>query len=359
MIPLKIDFSEKYSKLKKKLSTISGKTLIFAHYDFDGISSAIVFAKILENYNQEYNKDYFVIFGRDSEHRLLEDKKNLELFSEYENIFFLDFCQTTFEGLENKNLWVFDHHLMGEDKEFIINPAWAVSPEYLPSTSALVYDFYYYLFGKENELKRIAALGAISDFMIFASTNYLHTHTRDTDIFMNNSHLIKPMTMEIVLKLEKLYSKKGNDIHIFENLLKNGLKSIFCFSEDQKQTILEITALELTKTKEYIENAQLNSEKKYLTIELSYQDKELKKYIINVLEVIYPEYTKIVYTKRHDFTAFILRSSRLDLTKVLRNIKKKMPSLNGGGHPFASGCAVEKKNTDEFLELLYEELNNN
>ena len=356
MILVKIDFSEKYSLLKKRLDNLSGKTLIFAHYDFDGISSAVIFARILENYNQKYNKDYFVKFGRDSEHKLLEDKANLELFSEYSNIFFLDFCQTTFEGLENKNLWVFDHHTVGEKRNFIINPAWDVSPEYLPSTSAIVYDFYFYLFEKNNELKRIAALGAISDFMIFASINYLHTHSRDTDIFMNNSHLIKPMTMEIVLKLEKLYSKKGNDLKIFENLLKNGLRSIFCFSEDQKEVIVETTNLELTKTNYYLEKVILNEDKKCLTLDLAYEDKELKKYIINVLEMIYPEYTKIVYTKRHDFTAFILRSQKKDLTKILKIIKTQMPCLNGGGHPFASGCAIDKKDTEKFLDLFYKEL---
>ena len=133
MIFVKLDFSEKYSKLKDRLQNLSGKSLIFAHYDFDGISSAIIFSKILEKFKKEYKKDFFVKFGRDSEHRLLEDKKNLELFSDYENIFFLDFCQTTFEGLENKNLWVFDHHSVGEKKDFIINPAWDVSPEYLPN----------------------------------------------------------------------------------------------------------------------------------------------------------------------------------------------------------------------------------
>ena len=33
-----------------------------------------------------------------------------------------------------------------------------------------------------------------------------------------------------------------------------------------------------------------------------------------------------------------------------------MPNLNGGGHPFASGCAIAKKDTDAFIELFYKEL---
>jgi single-stranded DNA-specific DHH superfamily exonuclease len=358
VITLKIDFSLKYSVLKSKLETISGKTLIFAHYDFDGITSAIIFSKILEKYGLQYKKDYFVRFGRDSEHKLLEDKEESKKLLEYNNLFFLDFCQTTFEGLENKNLWVFDHHTVGENKDFIINPAWDVSSEYLPSSSALAYDFYYYLFNEDKELKRIAALGAISDFMIFASLPYLHTDTNDSDIFLSNSQLIKPITIEITQKLEKLYSQKGNDIDIFENLLNNGIKGLFNFSEKQRESILKTTELELERTKDYLNSAKIDLENKNITLELEYNDKELKKYIVNTLELIYPEYNKIIYTKRHDFTAFILRSSRLDLTKVLNNIKKKMPCLNGGGHPFASGCAVEKKNTDDFLELLYEELNN-
>ena len=155
--------------------------------------------------------------------------------------------------MKHKNIWVFDHHTVGQKEDFIINPAWDVKPENLPSSSAIVYDFYVYLFGKNKDIKRIAALGAISDFMIFASLDYLHTNLEDNDIFMSNSRLIKPIAMEIVLKLEKLYSKKGCDIKIFENLLKNGLKSIFNFSDEQKEIIIDATNLELTKTNYYLE----------------------------------------------------------------------------------------------------------
>lgn len=349
------NYKEEYSNLKDRIQYLKGKTLIFAHYDLDGITSAIVFSKILEKHNLKYKKDYFLKFGRDSEHSISENKELVQELLDYDNIILLDFSLTDYSLLKNKNILGIDHHNV-DCKEFLFNPSKELSAKELPSASALVYDFYYFLYGENKNMKKIAALGAISDFMIYGSLPFLHTNTEDSDLFMNNSQLIKPILLEITQRFEELYSSKGFEIKIFENIKNKGIDGLFYFTNKEINKIKEVIEKELSLTYDYLSKAKIYEDKKLIILELDYKDKNLKKHILNVLEFTHSRYTKIVYIKRKDFSSFSLRSPNKDLTKILNEIKKIMPSLNGGGHKFAAGCAINKNKTEKFLETLIKEL---
>ncbi len=350
----KLDFSEKYEILKKILKNIDGKILIFSHYDFDGISSAIVFSEILEKYDLKYKKDFDVHFARDNEHKIL-DTENKTSFDKYKYIFFLDYSLTNYDYLKDKTIFVIDHHKVNNNIDNIINPALYIESRYLPSNSAIVYDFYYYLFNENLFLKKIAGLGAISDFMIFGSLPYLHTNDKDLDFFMNNSELIKPMALEITQLEEKIYNQKGLEINIFEKLfLKKDIKEILYFTDDEINLIIKIKEKELKKTYKYLQKLNIDENKKLLILELEFEDKELKKYLLNVLEFLYSDYIKIIYMRSNHLCSINLRSPNLDLTKLLESLKKDFPNLNGGGHPFASGCALPNEQVELFLKKIQE-----
>lgn len=356
-----IDFNQKYELIKIWLNSINGKTLIICHYDADGLTSAILFSRILEKFNQTYNKDFFVRVVRDSYRgdyvSSNSTKKDIE---DYDNVILLDYCFDSYSDLEKKTIFVIDHHKSGEkDKDYILNPSWTCSAEELPSSSAIIYDFYYYLFGENKLLKKIACIGSASDFMIYGSLPYLHTNTNDIDLFMSNSQLLKPIVFDIFKKLEAIYETKGQEQILFDHLFtntKNNLDGFIDFSKDQIEHILNREREELIYTKQILDTAEVNDNKKYVIIEIPYEHKILKKKILNLLELYYSDYTKMTYIKRTKFFSCSIRSVSLNVLKIINDLKKEHKEFSGGGHEFASGCAGPVEKIDYLINAIKEKL---
>lgn len=356
-----VDFSKHYSLIKNFLSTIKGKTLLIAHYDADGITSALIFSRILERYKLVYNKDFFLSIARDSYRS--EYNKNEEVVNDlqkYDNIILLDYCFDNYDKISNKNVFVFDHHLSGEqNKEFIVNPAWQIKPQELPSSSAIIYDLYYYLFGEDKLLKKIAFIGAASDFMIYASLPYLHTDNNDQDLFMSNSILIKPIIFDIFQNLQCVYEKEGEEDRLFEHLLQNTKKDVsgfFYFTKDHIKRILDIEKAELEYTKDILDSAIIDENKKLVLINLPKDKKEIKKYILNILEFMYSDYTKVICIERKTMFSCSLRSPNVKLLTFINELKTEIQGFNGGGHDFAAGCAGPLKKKEFIIAKLKSKL---
>lgn|GEM_PF-2721906 len=360
-----IDFSQEYELIKKWLNSISGKTLIICHYDADGLTSAILFSRILEQFNQKYNKDFFVKVVRDSYREdYISSIETQQHIHGYNNVIILDYCFDNYNELENKKikLFVIDHHKSGEkNKEYILNPAWTCSAEELPSSSAIVYDLYYHLFGENKLLKQISVIGCASDFMIYGSLPYLHSNTSDIDLFMSNSQLLKPIVFDIFKKLEAIYEHKNEEQKLFEHLLENtkeNLDGFIDFSSDQIDKILDLEREELTYTKKIISSADVDKENKFVIIEIPYEHKKLKKRILNLMELYYSEYTKITYMKRSTFFSCSIRSVKLNVLKIIDDIKHAHKDITGGGHEFAAGCAGPKDKCETLINALKKQLEN-
>jgi len=358
---LKVDFSQKFELVKSFLQNIKGKTILVVHYDGDGLTSAIIFARILEKYNQEYKKDFFCIVVRDSYRSKYENSEETKKYLVgFDNIILLDYCFNSYADLEHKNIFVFDHHKSGQrDKPYIINPGWDVSAEELPSASAIIYDFYHYLFGQDKLLKLIAFIGASSDFMIYGSLPYLHTTTKDLDLFMSNSVLPKPIVFDICQNLQSIYEQNGLELNLFEHLLENtktNLNGFFIFSPEHQKIIVKTKKEELKNIKNILENAEIDDTKKLIIVNLSPEQKALKKFVQNILEIMYSEYTKMTYIKREKMFSCSIRSPKIDLLKIINELKQEFPDFVGGGHSFAAGCAAPLEKRDLLIKKIKEKL---
>jgi single-stranded DNA-specific DHH superfamily exonuclease len=356
-----VDFSKHFILVKNFLSTIKGKTLLIAHYDADGITSALIFSRILEKYNLNYGEDFFLSIARDSYRNEYNNNETInETLKKYDNIILLDYCFDNYDKLSSKNIFVFDHHLSGEqNKDYIINPAWQVNPNELPAASAIVYNLYYYLFGEDKLLKKIAFIGAASDFMIYASLPYLYTNEKDDELFMSNSILIKPIIFDIFQNLQCIYEKEGEEDKLFEHLLTNTKKDLsgfFYFNNEHVNRILDIERKELEYTKEILDSAIIDEQKKLIIINLPKDKKEIKKYVLNILEFMYSNYTKVICIERKTMFSCSLRSSNVKLLEFINKLKQELPGFNGGGHDFAAGCAGPLDKKDFILEQLRNKL---
>ena len=356
-----VDFSKQYGLLKSFLSTIKGKTLLIAHYDADGITSALLFSRILEKYNQQYNKDFFITIARDSYRGDYNKKSETKTYiKSFDNIILLDYCFDCYDDLIDKTVFVFDHHKSGEqNKQFILNPALSVDSTDLPSSSAIVYDFYYYLFGPNRLLKKIAFIGAASDFMIYGSVNYLHTNTEDIDLFMSNSILLKPIIFDITQNLQCIYESHGEELKLFEHLLnttKTNLFGFFHYLPEHQQKILATEKEEFEHTKEILDCAEIDDKNKLIIINLNPKLKELKKYVLNILELMYADYTKIICIRRNKMFSCSLRSPCINLLEIINKLKHEITNFNGGGHSFAAGCAGPLTDEHKIIEEIKKQL---
>ena len=109
--------------------------------------------------------------------------------------------------------------------------------------------------------------------------------------------------------------------------------------------ILDIEKLELECTKEILDGAIIDHSKKCIIINMPKNKKEIKKYILNILELMYSDYTKVICIERKNTFSCSLRSSDVKLLDFVNDLKSKLSGFNGGGHNFAAGCAgpLDKK----------------
>lgn len=342
-----IDFAKQYNLLKFKLQNLKGKTLLIIHYDLDGLTSGIIFGKALEKLGYKYQKDFAAIIVKDSYRSDFEKKNETKNFvKSFDNIFFLDYSFDSYTELQNKNVFVIDHHKSADkDVDFIINPASKVNGEGLPSASALAYDFYHFLFGKDSNLKKIAFIGCVSDLMVYPSLPYLHTNDKDSDLFMSNSVLVKTMYFYACTMLTKIYETNSQDQYLFDYLYKNSdnLFGFFVYSQEHQKIIESAIKKELKDTESLLANTEINIEKNILWLEIPPQDKTMKKDILGILEIMYPELTKIIYIEHTNKYACSVRSTKIDSVKLIGHLKQTFPDMNGGGHPFAAGFTIPKE----------------
>lgn len=326
------------------------------HYDADGLASGVIFARILEKHGLVFKKDFFASVVKDSfRYEFLANQATKDEIKKYDNIVLLDYSFPDYSSLEDKNILIIDHHQSGQKgKDYILNPSWELKSEDIPSNSAIVYNLYYSLFGENKLLKQIAFVGAVSDLMPYSSLKYLHTDTNDLNLFMKQSIVIKPIIFDITQKLQDIY-ETINDNSLFEYLLKttkDNLHSLFHFNKEYNKIILNVEKDKLDTIEGILNNIEINEEKELIIVKLPNKKNALKKHLLNILDFLYSDFTKVLYIKSSDSFLCSLRSPKLNLVKLLSEIKKELPDLKGGGHSFAAGCVVPVDKINLFLKAL-------
>ena len=104
-MPFVADFKETYKNPQK--------TLIICHSDADGVTSAVIVAKILDNFGLKYKKDYKILICGNEIRRedLLETNPIMQEINKAKIIIYLDYMSKHAKG-NGKKVFVIDHHDM-------------------------------------------------------------------------------------------------------------------------------------------------------------------------------------------------------------------------------------------------------
>jgi nanoRNase/pAp phosphatase (c-di-AMP/oligoRNAs hydrolase) len=356
-----IDFSNEFQKIKKILEDIpkKSKILILSHLDPDGITSAYVFAKILDNYKLKYKKNYSIWLVENSFRQKAQENENTKRnMKKYDAIFTLDFSLNDYSDFNDKITCVIDHHKLKTNANIEINPAFNVTQSELPSASAVVYALYDYLFGEDSVVKKLAFIGAINDLMAFASLPYLKIDVEDSDYFINKQILDIYYSYNTLFYLIEEHMEK----EILEYLLKNvkdNLEPLLNIPEDWEKVLLQRMHDERKITRTILKRVVEYPEKKIIMLDVgSEADKYFQKIKVT-LNSLKSENVSFIFKKLPNNLGYRVsgRAQKgTDLVQLIQFLKTKIPELQGGGHPPAAGFYFKPQYYDEVKELILENM---
>ena len=353
----KVDFSAKYDLLIKELRNIpkNKKILLFGHNDADGITAAFVIAKLFEKLGFKYKEDYDVWIVDNKMRNDIDSDSKKRAFKHYDYFFFVDYSLPNYNVFEGKPVFVIDHHKQfGNMPKILINPAITkYNPKKLPSASAVCYDFYNYVFGENDVVKKIAFLGSLGDLMLFASLPYLNISAEDPAYFIN--FIVHGVYREIE-KIFDIMPENGKE-EIFDYMfynLDNDILPLIVLTEKSwikkichtKQKLPNILDKVFNKVEEF-------NNKDLVFAEVSSKYNDFFTDIKMIFGVLYPK-TFFIFKKLPENRGFVVsaRSQELNLVKLIEFLKIKIHNLSGGGHPFAAGFFVPLKAKTKVINLI-------
>ncbi len=352
LLPFVKQFKETYKEKKE--------TLIVAHNDADGITSAVVFSKILDKLGLIYKLDYFVYFG-DNEIRGAELSASHELskrIKESQVVIYLDYLSIHAEK-SGKKIFIVDHHnKQGYGYE---NAVWYCPLDkdiYRPSACALCYDVYNELFGENHEMKLIGTIGSVGDSMFPNSLEYLKIKQDEQPFFLGtqiswfffNAQKIFLLAKDnasclriYCLLIEKLTNKSLSDLLVLPEPLE---KEIYKKLKKDKEVILRIK-----------DKLEIYAEQKLIFLEMSAAEASSKDAVFSYLWLYYPGYLITININFGGVASLSMRSNTYDIYDVFGKIQSKIDDLQFGGHPFAAGGKIPNESISLLKDLIISEVN--
>lgn len=358
-----IPMKEKFEELKKVLENIKKdeKILIIGDTDPDGIVGSFVFAKLLQKYGFEYNKDFDVKFVDHDFRNVI--KTNLDLQNQilqYNYLFFIDVPLEDSSIFKNNFVCSMDHHKSKPNINLLINPMYSDEMKDKPncSSSALAYCAYRCCFGDNNLLRKIAFSGAVSDWFAIGSLPYLNISINNEEYFINGGQIV-PTISALLQIYSNLNTEKYNSQWVFERLLfevKTDLKAVVILPEDFYKEQEKYRKKAAKRIKAIFDSVQVRNN--IVILELKQKDKEFKTIINHYLNVIYSSPTTFVFfeNKQEKQYQASCRSEIYDLVKLIDFLKTEIKDLRGGGHPVAAGFFVKKKEFKKCKKLIIENI---
>ncbi|MDD4983450.1 MAG: DHH family phosphoesterase [Candidatus ainarchaeum sp.] len=336
------------------------KTVIIAHNDSDGITSAIIFSKILDSFGLKYKKDYSVYFG-DNELRKAELPETHELIKEIKSsavVIYLDY-RTVHAQNTGKKVFIVDHHnksnLTGYKDATWYYP---LNGEiYRPSASAFCYDIYKELLGQNHDVKLMATIGAVGDSMLPNSLDYLDIKELEQPFFVGrqiswyffNAQRIfclagdNKSCLEIYnLLLEKLENKTLNDLTALPESIESRI-----YKQLRKDNDV------VSRFKGRLETYE---DLKVMFLEMTPAEAGSKDAIFGYVWLYYPGYLCVIHINFKGIASLSMRSNTYDILDVFEKVQNKLPELNFGGHPFAAGGKIENSKVPLLKDLIIAEL---
>lgn len=332
------------------------KITIVAHRDGDGMISASIISKLLDEEELTKQSYLFLLKRGEEAKRMILDKVDEE---NSDVVVFLDYTPTqdTYEELEDKELLTIDHHPGKEASKtgLYINP-W--EEEVLPSASVMCHILYEQADG-DKDTKPWALMGAYADTRLEESEEYLEFTEEERELYLPSRRLNWNL-LDIIELLGAPYLDSSVVDRAFD-LIRRSIKenNLLLIEEekydDAKGLLKLVERAEKEKIKE-IKNSEIYKDEESKLVALKIKPElRIKRAVASHLRTNYPGYTIVVSIEKPERYAMSLRSSIHNLSKVVPNACEGIEA-NGGGHQKAAGATVKKEHYEKFLENLSREI---
>ncbi len=243
---------EKIKEAIGKIASLSEKKplRVISHYDTDGISSAAIFSRALQNWNKKFTLEIVKSL----------DRKAIDSYSDKEVLIFLDLASGSLPYLKEKKteIFILDHHEITNeipDNVLMINPL--LFNQEMCSGAAISYLFAKELSQNNKSLANLAVIGMIGDMFGENFGKSYQIILRDAEAIVKKGLTLYPSTRPIDRALE--YSSSiyipgvtGSFKGVMELLSdagirrgQNGFKSIIEFTDEEMSRL--VTAIMLRK----------------------------------------------------------------------------------------------------------------
>ncbi len=357
---------DKFLKVANKIKP-SDKVMIYHDTDPDGITSAFLLKKYLENKKGIVEINYTPHQEGPRKVNPYMEKQIEKVKPEY--LFIMDLSyDDDLKGLKSikdsyniSDILIIDHHKINPSYEeyekeniYVIKPQLfsEIPPERYP-TSKLTYDLVKTDWENAKRYWWIIALGILGDMA------YMQWKESFFDINLKDSNF----TLEDLVHTEELlsYALSSNENNIVPKILEYLEESNSPIDLKNKLKKYEIIEKEVNRfLSQHKEKAEIHPEVNtmFYNVETTYN---IRSRIASILSQMYPDYTIIVYgTKEGNPDAYIIslrnHLSKVDVANLVKTLSKEIPSLQGGGHKPAAGAIIEKKYMDLFKKKVLEML---
>jgi len=226
---------------------------VVSHFDTDGITSAAIFARVLERWNKNFSLEVVKSLDEEFIKSLPEDKI----------IIFLDLASGSLDYLKEKKteIIVFDHHEIDKnipDNVFMVN---SMLEECEPlSCAAICYLFAKILSEKNKDLAKLAVIGMVGDLHEKNIGKIFSEILSDSESTIKKGLLLYPSTRPLDKALE--YSSSpfipgvtGSYKGVMELLRDSGIeneggrfKALYELSDEEMQKLITAVVLRCSKS---------------------------------------------------------------------------------------------------------------
>ncbi len=349
---------KKMKKGKKFIENLDkdSKVLIVSHSDGDGVISAAIISRLLDEKEIKKQSTQFILArGKEAKEKIM--KKVREKNSN--TVIFLDYTpnQETYKELRDKKVLTIDHHPGIEEPEnsTYINP----QEETPPAASVLCHLLYKKMNGEKNT-KPWALIGAHSDTRIKQSIPTLDLSGEEKELYFPSGRLNWGLA-EVAGVTVVAYFDKTKAKEVFKHVKKSIEQENPILIQEEKYgetqhlyDILEKAEKQkINKTKNN-PKLQVDEEAKLVILPIN-TELRIKNIIASHLRLKYPGYTIAVRMENGESYMISFRGGKPDLSKAIPAACKGI-NASGGGHPQAAGATISKKDYEEFVENLKKEL---
>ncbi len=339
------------------------KVTIIHHWDMDGVSSAAIVSKILEEERNSPAQE--VTIPAERSYHLTD--KDREILEDTDKLIVLDFNLQAeeLESLEDDfslDVLVVDHHTFDREPGVkFVNPRTEQSDVYIPCSKICLEIAEE--FGIKDDVRWIAGLGIIQDFGVDSSPKVFEKLEKNYKMYLpeelSQHELAKNCEYgrySSVLNIKPYRDSKHYSKLAYQALMNSkGLKELEAQEEYRKvyEVYLETQEEFTDAVRNYEEEREIDREKMIIFFELD-SDFHITSSIATNMSTKTPDWVHLVIQKSEEINISArCQSGRVDLGELMQEALPEEALEEGaeaGGHEKAAGASFHKEYLDEFKQ---------